>query len=478
MTAFVMNSRGRWLSKSQERNAIALGEDEVRSNFRPRKKTLDKRFSGDQKNDTELEDYFLAGRRLTLPMFVATLVTTWYGNLLGTAEFAYKEGMVQWLTQGFFWYAIYIFFALFLAKKIRDSKLFTLPDQLEKFYDTKTAILAALINLIMLSPAPYILSMGIIFEIVFGLPVWQGLLLGTLVPFLYTFRGGFKAVVVTDMIQFVFMFMGLALIFPFAIQKFGFDNLMSGIPESHLTLTGTLSWQMIIAWFLIATWTLVDTSFFQRTYAAQDVKTAQRGILLATAFWFVFDFMITFTGIFAFTVMPDLDPKTSLPVFASFVLPPIAKGIFFTGLIATVMSTLDSLTFSSAMCISKDLYQKIFKITDAKKVINFNKFAIVIVVALGLIVALSFESLIKIMYYKGSVGISGLLIPLLAGFFLKKKLSANTAFLSMLLGSGSCIIWITLQKLNLIHLEIEPLFIGLGASLFVVLARRKVKRSR
>ena len=161
---------------------------------------------------------------------------------------------------------------------------------------------------------------------------------------------------------------------PFAIHKFGFENIIANIPKSHMTLTGTLSWQVILAWFLIATWSLVDTSFYQRTYSAKDVKTAQRGILLATVFWFVFDFMITATGIFAFAMMPDLDAKTSLPAFASIVLPPVAKGIFFTGLIATVMSTLDSLTFSSAMCISKDLYQRIFKITDEQKIINFNKF--------------------------------------------------------------------------------------------------------
>lgn len=428
------------------------------------------------RNDSnELEDYFLAGRRLTLPMFVATLVSTWYGNLLGVSELAYKEGFVQWLTQGIFWYAVYIFFALFLAKKIRESNLFTIPEQLDKFYDSKTAILGAVINLIMLNPASYILSMGIIFELVFGLPAWQGLLIGTLVPFIYTFRGGFKAVVITDMIQFVFMFLGIALILPFAIHKYGLENLINSVPHSHLTLTGTLSWQVILAWLLIATWALVDTSFFQRTYAAQDFKTAQRGILISTGFWFVFDFMITTIGIFAFAAMPDLDPKTSLPVFASAVLPPIAKGIFFTGLIATVMSTLDSLTFSSAMCISKDLYQKIFKVTDAKKIINFNKLAIVIVVALGLLVALGFESLIKLMYYKGSIGISGLLIPLVSGFFLKKKLSANTAFLSMLLGAGSCVIWIVLQKLAVVGANIEPLFIGLGFSLGVVFISKFLK---
>ena len=57
-----------------------------------------------------LDDYFLAGRRLTLPIFVATLVSTWYGGLLGVGELSFNYGIVNWLTQGFFWYLVYLFF--------------------------------------------------------------------------------------------------------------------------------------------------------------------------------------------------------------------------------------------------------------------------------------------------------------------------------------------------------------------------------
>lgn len=397
-------------------------------------------------------------------MFVATLVTTWYGNLLGVTEMAYKEGLVQWLTQGIFWYAAYVFFAFFIAKKIRDSKLFTLPDQLEKFYDRKTAILGALINLIMLSPASYILAMGLIFEIIFQIPLSQGLIIGSIITFIYTFRGGFKAVVVTDMLQFFFMFLGLALIIPFAINKFSLAQLLTNIPNSHLSLTGSYSWQIVLAWLVIASWTLIDSNFYQRCYSAQDYKTAQRGILIATAFWFVFDFMICLVGLFAFSAMPNLEPATALIGFANSVLPPIAKGVFFTGLLATVMSTLDSLSFSSAMCFTKDIYQRIFKVTDTKKIIFVNKITIAVVVLLGIIVAINFQSLIKLMYYKASIGISGLLMPLLFGFFLKKKLDANSAFFSIIAGSVVCIIWLILQKLYIIHINVEAIFVGLLAS--------------
>lgn len=403
-------------------------------------------------------------------MFVATLVTTWYGNLLGVTEMAYKEGLVQWLTQGIFWYAAYVFFAFFIAKKIRESKLFTLPDQLEKFYDRKTAILGALINLIMLSPAAYILSMGLIFEIIFQIPLSQGLIIGSIITFIYTFRGGFKAVVVTDMLQFFFMFLGLALIIPFAINKFSLTELLANIPNSHLSLTGSYSWQIVLAWLVIASWTLIDSNFYQRCYSARDYKTAQQGILIATAFWFVFDFMVCLVGLFAFSAMPNLEPATALVGFANSVLPPIAKGVFFTGLLATVMSTLDSLSFSSAMCFTKDIYQRIFKVTDTTKVIFVNKITIAVVALLGIIVAINFQSLIKLMYYKASIGISGLLLPLLCGFFLKKKLNANSAFFSIIAGSSACIIWLILQKLYIISINFEAIFVGLLASSITMFA--------
>jgi len=134
------------------------------------------------------------------------------------------------------------------------------------------------------------------------------------------------------------------------------------------------------------------------------------------------------------------------------------------------MSTLDSLSFSSAMCFTKDIYQRIFKVTDTKKVIFVNKITIAVVALLGIIVAINFQSLIKLMYYKASIGISGLLLPLLCGFFLKKKLNANSAFFSIIAGSSACIIWLILQKLYIISINFEAIFVGLLASSITMFA--------
>ncbi|MEJ2051569.1 MAG: hypothetical protein P8Y60_17340, partial [Calditrichota bacterium] len=55
-------------------------------------------------NLSDEEDFILGGRRLTLPAFVATLVTTWYGGILGIGEFTYRYGFSNWVVFGLPYY--------------------------------------------------------------------------------------------------------------------------------------------------------------------------------------------------------------------------------------------------------------------------------------------------------------------------------------------------------------------------------------
>ncbi len=73
-------------------------------------------------------ELLLMGRKLTLPVFVATLVATWYGGIFGVTALTFEKGIYNLLTQGIFWYATYIIFAFFLVKKIRSHNIMTIPD--------------------------------------------------------------------------------------------------------------------------------------------------------------------------------------------------------------------------------------------------------------------------------------------------------------------------------------------------------------
>ncbi|MFH1130423.1 MAG: sodium:solute symporter family protein, partial [Pseudomonadota bacterium] len=66
-----------------------------------------------QKGNQQVGEFLLAGRNLTLPLYIGSLVATWYGGILGVGEIAYRDGLVTWLTQGGFWYVSYLIFAFF-----------------------------------------------------------------------------------------------------------------------------------------------------------------------------------------------------------------------------------------------------------------------------------------------------------------------------------------------------------------------------
>ncbi|HDK35898.1 MAG TPA: hypothetical protein ENG82_03230, partial [Bacteroidetes bacterium] len=103
------------------------------------------------------EDFLIAGRRLSLIPFVATLVSTFYGGILGIGEFVYRYGIVSWITQGLFYYIFAAVYALFLSCKIRQKIQFTLPDQLYESYGKKAGLVGSVFTFLMVTPAPYVL---------------------------------------------------------------------------------------------------------------------------------------------------------------------------------------------------------------------------------------------------------------------------------------------------------------------------------
>jgi Na+/proline symporter len=101
------------------------------------------------RRDSSAADMILGGRMLTLPAFVASLVSTWYGGILGVGEYSFKFGLSNWLVFGLPYYLAAALFAIFLARRARESELLTIPQRLGKEYDDKTALAGATIIFVM-----------------------------------------------------------------------------------------------------------------------------------------------------------------------------------------------------------------------------------------------------------------------------------------------------------------------------------------
>ncbi len=426
----------------------------------------------DWKNQDE-ETFLLLGRKMTLPAFVATLVSTWYGGILGVGEYSYQFGISQWLLFGLPFYVFSALFAYFLAGKIRMNKARSIPEAVANVYGKKAGRFSAFPIFVLVSPAPYILMVGLIAQYLFGgsghLLIYASVI--ALFSVAYTGFSGFNAVVRTDMLQCVLMFAGFIVLIIFAFMEFGsFATLWNAVPESYTDVTGGRDWQYILVWFFIALWTFVDPSFHQRVAAAESPKVAKRGIYISILLWTVFDFLTAFSGLYAWAVLgPDLaNPAMSYPVLANEILPAGLKGLFFVALLATIMSTLDSYLFLSGQTLGRDLLAKYFTKQPRNRLTRISIFA---AAGIGILLIIIYPSVIDLWYVIGSVMIPGLLIPVLGVYLPAFTLKKNWVLPTMWLSIGASLVWLILGTItkditySYTFLGIEPFYPGLFVSL-------------
>ncbi|MGM0546725.1 MAG: sodium:solute symporter family protein [Bacteroidota bacterium] len=432
--------------------------------------------------ETDEESFLLSGRKMSLAAFVATLVSTWYGGILGVGEFSYQNGISTWLILGFPFYVFSALFAWLLAGKIRMNKALSLPEAVGNFYGDTAGRVSAIPIFILVSPAPYILMLGLLFQYLTGGAghfLWYASAVA-LFSVAYVTFGGFSAVVHTDMLQIVLMFGGFITLILFAGMEFGgLGELWATIPTNYRDISGGQNLQYILVWFFIALWTFVDPSFHQRAAAAKSPKTAKKGIFISILLWSLFDFLTIFSGIYGFAILGDAvaEPIMVYPYLANEILPIGLKGLFFVALLATIMSTLDSYLFLSGQTLGRDLLVKIFPNIRNNTLTRISTLAAAI---LGIILIIIYPSVIDLWYVIGSVMIPGLLIPVMGVYLRFFTLKKGWVLPTMIGSIGVSLLWLILGTItsegihDYTYLGLEPFYPGVFTSVILwILGKEK-----
>lgn len=427
-----------------------------------------------------VDDYFVAGRAVTLPAFVATLVTSWYGGILGVGEYAWRYGVANWVVFGVPYYVGALLFALLFAKRAREARLYTIPDLLERAYGRGPALVGAAAVFVTSAPAAYVLMLGTLFAAMFGAPLVPCVIAAAVLSVFYVGRGGLRTVILTDRIQFVLMYGGFAVLLAALFARHGGAAFLAAhVPASHWQWHGGNAPGAIFVWYVIALSTLVDPGFWQRAYAARDPRVAKRGVLWSIAFWMVFDLMTTAAGLYARALLPDLaDPVFAFPELARLALPPVALGLFFVGMTATVMSTIDSYAFIAATTVARDIVWRL-RGGDESRLPHLARVGLWIATAFACALALSSPSVIALWHGIGSVVTPVLLLPVALALSGRGRLGPRRTVALMLLPGAVSLGWVLAKSFAWTPgypFGLEPIYAGLGASLATWLAGRAFPR--
>jgi SSS family solute:Na+ symporter len=424
---------------------------------------------------TQLE-YLLAGRRLTTAPFVATLVATWYGGVLGVGEYSYRFGISNWLVMGVPYYLAALLFAFFLARKVRTSAALSIPDQLRAAYGPAAGRVGAAMVLLMAIPAAYVLMLGNLLEIYLGMPLVWAVVAGTVFTVVYVAGGGFRSVVSTNVMQFVLMYLGFIVVLPVALHRAGgFAGVWAALPAASRAWDGGLGIQAVVVWYFIAMQTLVEPTFYQRCYAAETPAVARRGVLISVGFWVLFDFLTTFTGLAARALLPALhNPVLSYPELGRLVLPSAANALFAVGMFATVMSTAHSYLFLAAATIGHDVAPELAARVDERR---WTMAGMVLIGAAAVGLALALRSVVAIWHDVGSIVTSALLLPVALSHGPERlRFKPGWAAAAMAFTALVAVGWILARSNGRYPLGLEPIFPALAVSGLLWLVGRRGRR--
>ena len=425
-------------------------------------------------NEKSVVDYLLFGRKLTLPLFVTTLVSTWYGDIFGITQIAFKRGINTIAIYGLGFYLAGIFFMLFFVEKARKMNVFTLPEIIQKKYGKAAHKLVSLMILVKALPIAYLIGIGLLIQKIFGWDLYYSMMVGLVFVVAYIGARGFSGIIYSDAIQFILMYASVIMVVVFSYFKYGgYDFLDINLDESYFSINGKEVLSGLFVWFFISIiTTFMSPVFYQRCFAAKDTKVAKRGIFISVIFWMICDFCTVTGSMYASAVLPNSMPHEAYFNYALSILPIGLKGVFLAGIAATILSTLDSFLFICSNTLIYDLFSKKFGKNNMYKIGS-----LVVVGGITFFLAGHFVDDIDKFYIllKSYCGVT-LAIPLMCTIAFGKFLSEKQFIASILL---ACI-FMAVRDLTLSEFYIESFYVGglvsfLSIIIFVVMNNVKRK---
>ncbi len=411
------------------------------------------------KKDKDTADYFLAGRDATWIAIGASIFASNIGSehLVGLAGAGAESGMAMahWEMHGWMILMLGWLFVPFYSR----SKVFTMPEFLERRYNTQARSFLSIISLvsyILTKVAVTVYAGGVVFKDVFDIEYvtffgydidffWISAIGLVVLTGIYTTFGGMKAVLYTSVLQTPILLIGSIAVLVLGLIKVGGWGEMMEICQANITVHGDsmtslmrspkdpdFPWTgVILGSAIIGFWYWCTDQFIvQRVLSGRDMKQARRGTIFGAYLKLTPVFIFLIPGMIAYALNQKglLSLSSNDAAFSTMVkelLPIGFKGVVIGGILAALMSSLASLFNSSAMLFTIDFYKKYKPNENEKHYVTVGRIATVAIVLLGILWIPVMKGLGKVLY-EYLQDVQSLLAPGIAAVFLLGILSKKT----------------------------------------------------
>ena len=398
-------------------------------------------------------DYFLANRNLGWFVIGASILASNVGSehIVGLAGTGAKSGLVMGHYELHSWIVLMLGW-VFVPFYMR-SRVFTMPEFLERRYNVKARWLLSIIQLLsyVIAKASVTIYAGaVVFNSFLGVDFWTGAVVLIVITGLYTIFGGLRAVMYTEALQAIVLLGGsIILTISGLIELGGWNNLVGAVTKDHLNMFLPLSnpdfpWLGILfASPIVGIWYwCTDQHIVQRCLAGRDEQQARRGTIFAAYLKLLPFFVFLIPGLMAYALASSgkihlAQSDQAFPTLVKALLPVGLRGILAGGILAALMSSLASVYNACSTLFTLDIYQKIRPLSTERHLVKVGRIATGVVVVLGMVWIPVMRGISDILYqYLQSV--QSYLAPPIAAVFLlgvfSRRINGTGALTGMVSG--------------------------------------------
>ncbi|MEW5822111.1 MAG: sodium:solute symporter [Cyanobacteriota bacterium] len=416
------------------------------------------------------EDLFLAGRSLGwgvigLSLFASNISSS---TLIGLSGQAYNTGIS---VSNYEWMAIpvLVLIALFFIPFFINNKISTTPEFLENRFNVKCRkyfSIQLIFTNIVVDIAGGLYAGAIVLQMFFPfLTIWELCLIIALFCGIYTAFGGLKAVVYTDVLQTIVLFIGSCLLtyYVFEAVNFSWHNVVSNTPPEMLSVIrpiddptlpwlGTLIGLPILGFYYWAT----NQFIVQRVLAAKDLNNARWGLMLAALMKLPVLFIMVMPGVVARLFLPELEKADLVfPTLIVHLMPAGVVGLILAGLIAAIMSSVDSTLNAASTLLSLDFIKPKYPHLTETDMAKIGKYVTLGFMVLSVIWAPMIGMFPTLFEYLQ--GVLAYIVPPVAAIYLLgifwPRGNATGAFTTFIVGHSVAVIFFILVQMDIINLH-------------------------
>ncbi len=391
-------------------------------------------------------DFLVAGRSLSWPVLVFTLLSSWIGagSLLAGAENAYENGFVAlWQPLGG-WLGLALIAVI--AGRARHFAQFTIPDLLETRYNATARVLGSIAIVISCTiiTSYQLIGGGDILHLIFpelarrtGLYIIAGFVI------FFTAAAGMASIAYLDLVIGSLVTVTVAVAVPIMLHGVGGWTVVEhALPATHFQILGNYSLTNAIGLTLPTMLLLIgNQGMYQKFFSARSESDARKSVfgwIVGTIF---LETLLVTMAVIASAKLHTDRPREIIPLAAKDALPHILGAILLGGVFAKVISTANNYLFSPATNLIHDIYGRFINPNASeKRTLVVSRLIVVLLGLFAVLQATQFQSVLKASLYAYTVYGAAVTPAVMAVFFWGRATAAG-AITSILLGTVITVGW-------------------------------------